>query len=115
MTTITLQAKSIGYFSHNDETAFFGWLKAIECVVSIKGTGRILYIEVDSEKFSDEFLRELLALLWRHHVEMRQLAQFASDENRHWFADPIKYWHSKIFDDDAPTQRTVSCQLGECY
>ncbi|WP_090228960.1 hypothetical protein [Filomicrobium insigne] len=102
MTTITLKADATRFYSSYDEDAFFGWLKAIGCVVNFYGRGKTLYIDVASGKLTEESLRELLALFRRYDVEMKQLAQFASDANHHWFSEPTKYWHSDVFGSGEP-------------
>ena len=59
----------------------------------------MLFISVDIEKLNDENLRELVALFSRYDCDLRQLSQFLNDDNRHWFADPRKFWHVSVFGD----------------
>jgi hypothetical protein len=45
-------------------------------------------------------LRDLIALFERYRIsDAAQLAQFLSDSNKSWFADPQKFWYKNIFDD----------------
>jgi len=85
------------YYSPGDERAFFEWVQRIRCVVKVDGAGRTLRIHVRRRQISDACLRELLALFHRYGASMKQLAQFETPSNRHWFKDPIKYWHKAVF------------------
>lgn len=94
---IRLEAKSVRYFSKGDERAFFRWLNEIPCVTSIEGRGDILNIPVDRELLDDESLRELIALFQRYSVDMNQLAQFETNDNRVGFKQPDCYWYQAVF------------------
>jgi hypothetical protein len=85
------------YYSPGDEAAFFGWLRSISGVVSVRGQGRDLIIQLKSKRLSQTTLRELLALYRRYDGRMSELAQFANDANRGWFQDPGAEWHKAVF------------------
>ncbi len=86
------------YFSPGDEAAFFSWLQSISGVVSVKGRGRELHIRLRSKRLSAKSLREFIALYQRYQGNMNELAQFSSQSNSSWFADPKAYWFSQVFE-----------------
>ena len=97
MKTIRLECKDIEYLSAIDEDQFFGWLDKIECIDDITGIGDTLYLTINSE-FSDENLREIIALFSRYQVEMTQLQKLLTDDNRHWFYENKEsYWQDDVF------------------
>ncbi len=46
---------------------------------------------------SEASLRDLIALLSRYRIPLRQLRVFLNPKNRAWFADSKKYWHKEVF------------------
>ena len=82
MTKEILHTRSVRYLSEGDEDIFFDWLNRIECVTSISGMGDLLTIEVERSAITDECLRELIALFSRYQVDLSQLANLATDEDR---------------------------------
>jgi hypothetical protein len=95
------------YYSSGDERAFFEWVQRISCVAKVEGSGSELRIHVRRRRISDTCLRELLALFHRYGVSMQQLVQFESPSNRHWFRDPIMYWHKAVFEVPQPRVKPV--------
>ena len=91
------------YYSPGDERAFYEWIQRISCVKKVDGTGSTLRIHVQRRHISDACLRELLALFHRYDVGMKQLAQFETPSNRHWFKAPLMYWHTAVFE-PSPTR-----------
>ena len=85
------------FYSHLDEEMFFTALKKISAVRNIEGRNRSgLCVSLQSRP-SDKALRELLGLFFRFDLDMRELAQFLTEENRPWFHAPEKYWFKKVF------------------
>ena len=96
MASVTLQGPA--YFSEGDEAAFFSWLEGIRGVKGVEGRfPDTLTVQIDDSQFTDETLRELIALHHRYGIEMRQLAQFETSGNRAWFRKPGAYWHKAVF------------------
>jgi hypothetical protein len=96
MATVTLKGPK--YFSAGDEAAFFSWLQTIPGVTSVEGQHPdTLAVEIDDSKFTDETLRELIAVHHRYGVDMRHLARFETPGNRAWFRKPSAYWYSAVF------------------
>jgi len=94
---VELQASEVSFFSDNDESSFFEWLKKIPCVEHIEGKQATLYITVNMTLVDEECLREFLALFRRFAVPMRQLCVFDRDEFASWFRDRRAYWHEAVF------------------
>jgi hypothetical protein len=95
--TLTHMDTGVTFYYHNDERAFFEWLRRIPCVDRYYGDGsRGLVVDLKRAPRKDE-LRELLALCHRYGVDMRQLARFETARNRAWFRAPQKYWHDAVF------------------
>jgi hypothetical protein len=96
MATFTLRGPT--YLSEGDEAAFFSWLEAIPGVTKVEGEHPDkLTLHIDDSKFTDETLRELLAVCHRYDVEMRQLARFETPSNRSWFRKSTAYWYKGVF------------------
>lgn len=80
------------FFSEGDEKAFFTWLQSFAGEAT--GVHRSLHVNVTVD---EENLRELIALFFRYNIDMRQLAQFGTEENENWFKRPEKFWYKSIF------------------
>jgi hypothetical protein len=91
-----LTCRRVHFYAHGDEIAFHGWIATIKAVRRFEGFGDSMLLHVPS-RLSNAALREFLALFQRYRIEMSQLAQFESKANRHWFTDPQKYWHKRVF------------------
>jgi hypothetical protein len=85
------------YFSQLDEDAFFKWLQSIPCVTDVVGTPKGLIVTLDSERLSEQNLRDLLAIHNRYGLPMKSMAQFETPQNTSWFRSPEKYWYAKVF------------------
>jgi hypothetical protein len=94
---ILLIAKPLTYYSPLDEDAFFAWLQSIPCVTTVRGVGPELEISIDVARLDEDGLRELIALFFRYGMDMKGLAQFANDGNRHWFLRKDMYWYEHVF------------------
>jgi hypothetical protein len=85
------------YYSSRDEAAFFGWLESIPGVVSVRGQGRELHVQLRSRRPSRESLLELISLYRRYEGNFSELAKFENDSNRAWFRDGNAYWFEGVF------------------
>lgn len=94
---VLLEATGVRFYSQNDESVFFKWLRDIPCVEKFEGRGLTLYITVLPNLVDEDSLRELLALFCRYGVEKRQLAQFDRVEFSEWFRNPNAFWHVEVF------------------
>ena len=98
-TILTLEQMDTGvlFYHHADERAYFEWLERIPCVASVRGDGaRGLVVKLKRRPGQDD-LRQFLALARRYGLDMRKFAKFETEDNRHWFRDPRKYWHEAVF------------------
>ena len=92
-----LECIAVEFYSIEDESSFFRWLKSLACVVDVYGKGLSIMIDV-KEPVSDDSLRELLAIFYRYKIDMTQLSIFKSKTNEDWFyCNTQAYWHRKIF------------------
>lgn len=96
LSSLTLVATEVVYYSPLDENAFFQWLDKIGCVARYEGRGSDLTISLSREPDDDE-LRELIALFYRYGVDMRQLAIFGEGRARAWFRKRGMFWHDAVF------------------
>lgn len=93
-----LHLNHILYYSILDEEMFFLWLKKIPSIKMIGGFGYTLTIHFSTKLLPDEDLRELIAVLFRHQLNMRQLQIFLTDANRAWFFEnKSEYWWHSVF------------------
>jgi len=94
-----LSCQRVQFYSAADEAAFFHFAESIDGVASVRGSADSIVLDLASEP-SEQALRDLIALFERYHITgADQLAQFLSDSNKSWFADPKKFWYKSIFDD----------------
>lgn len=81
-----------------DEDAFFWWIKRIKCIEKFEGAGDELYLDLKDGELSDNDLDDLIGLFYRYKIDMKQLAQFLTKENKEWFYDnPKAFWHRRVF------------------
>jgi len=91
---IYLTCKGVIFYSNKDEDAFFEWIKKIECIEKFDAAGDELYLDIAH----DHDLRDLIALLYRYRIDMKQLQQFLTDDNRKWFFEKNNmYWHNDVW------------------
>ena len=84
------------FFSYLDEKAFFEWAESIPCVVET--THGDLHIASDDLEESD--LRDLLAIMTRYQLQMKELQQFLNPENEEWFRSADAYWYESVFGEE---------------
>lgn len=97
LTDIEMKVESVTFFSEADEKMFFSWLDGLPFVRRYEGRGRALHIFVYAEKMNEEALRELIALFYRHDLNMRQLRIFDRPEFNQWFHNKRAYWYESVF------------------
>ncbi len=95
---ITLTAEATVFYSPGDESAFFTWLKAMNFVHSVRGSGRYLDIVMSPAAMNEYDLRELLALFYRYGVDMKQLSVFSDGSQFEFLRDRRGYWYKHIFE-----------------
>jgi len=98
MEEIILICSGVRFYCNKDEDAFFDWLNKITCISHTSAAGKELYLHIAAQKISDQDLDDLIGLFYRYKVEMSQLAQFLTGDNKTWFHDNKKaFWHKKVF------------------
>lgn len=95
--TVRLSCGGTRFGSCLDEKHLFTWAEELSCFERWDSDTMVLR----TGDISEEELRELLALFWRYRIPMRQLAQFETDSNRHWFSSPTTYWYGQVFEGNA--------------
>jgi hypothetical protein len=95
---IELEAPRVRFYSANDESAFFDWLKKIQCIESCEGHGPVIYLRVKANAVTEDCLRELLSLFRRYEIPMRQLSVFDHEQYSSWFRDKRAYWYASVFE-----------------
>jgi hypothetical protein len=91
-----LDCRRVLFYSPGDELSFFEALRRIKAIRRIEGAGDSILLHTSS-RISDTALRDLIALFRRYRISSRQLAQFLTESNRHWFHDPQAFWHRRVF------------------
>jgi len=97
-----LECNQVKFYSPGDEAAFFESIGSIKAIRKTEGIGDTLFLHIP-KRLSNAALRELIALFRRYHIDMSQLAQFRSDTNREWFADPRSFWYQSVFANPSKT------------
>ena len=91
-----LVATDILFYHDKDERAFVEWIDRMPFVQDSYGEGRSMFLRF-SRFPTDDDLWELIGFCRRYGVEMSQLAQFLTEENRGWFFDPGMSWFAEVF------------------
>lgn len=95
---LVLVCTAIKFYCLKDEDAFFDWLNKIACVSHTSAARKELYLHVAAQQISDQDLDDLIGLFYRYKVDMSQLAQFLTNDNKVWFHDNKKaFWYKKVF------------------
>ena len=90
---IKIDTSPIQYGSYLDEKSFFEWAQEIPCVKSVEGG----FLHIKSKRLSEADLRDLIAIMHRYKMPMKQLQQFCNAKNEHWFKSKTKYWYRLVF------------------
>lgn len=88
-----LTCKRVYFYSILDEEIFFGWIKKIPCIASFEGARDELYLDLVDWELDYNDLKDLIALLYRYHIDMKQLEEFVNEKNK----DAAEPWGEKIF------------------
>lgn len=70
--------ESTRYWSQGDEDAHFEWLGRIGCIRGVRGAGRRVFLDIDTEHVTDRDLRELEAVYRRYGGGLDQLSGLAA-------------------------------------
>jgi hypothetical protein len=90
---IKIDTASVKYYSYLDEKSFFEWALEISCIKSIDGG----FFHIRSKRLSEPDLRDLIAIMYRYKMPMKQLQQFLNSKNEPWFKSKDKYWYRTVF------------------
>jgi hypothetical protein len=76
------------------------WIGRIRCIEKYEGVGNEIKLVINDNEIDDDCLRELLGLFYRYDTDIRQLRQFANEQNESWLLDPKAFWHDRLFRSD---------------
>lgn len=93
---LSIWVKGPLYFSQEDETAFFEWLRRLKCVKQVGGVGNQVEIRLRRSRLTHTEFRELLALFHRYSMNNRPLRRFAREDMK-WVWDRQAYWYRGLF------------------
>ena len=91
--TIDLQP----FYSKGDENRFFQGLKENRAVLSFRGVGSQLILDVSLKLLGRDSLWEIIALLWRYGVPLAPLAPLSEKPRFGWLNQHHFFWHSDMF------------------
>lgn len=94
---VQIRCKNVNFYSKMDEEAFFAWVAKIYAILTIKGVGDEILFSIESTNIDENSLYELIGLLTRYKINLKQLAQFKTAENADWFYNKQKYWFKAVF------------------
>lgn len=86
------------FYSYLDEENFFRWLKSIPAVKGIVRVAQGMEIKMESP-LSEPNLRDLIAIMTRYDIDMKDLRRFCDLTNEKWFKNRSSYWFKAVFDD----------------
>ena len=87
-----LTCKSVYFYSPHDEAAFFQWINNIKCIEKFEAARDELYLDLVDRELDYHDIKELIALLFRYKINMKQLAPLINEKNKGAF-EP---WHQRI-------------------
>lgn len=94
----TLVCKAIKFYCKGDKDFFLKWVTRIDCIDEIVGKGEDIYLHICADVIHDYSLDDLIGIFYRYKIDMKQLAQFLTEDNKEWFYDnKIAFWHKKVF------------------
>ena len=96
-----LTCSKIVYYSHADEAGFFAALSVIKAIKRVEGVEDALHLTVPT-RLSESSLRDLLGVFYRFGIDMTQLRQFETPQNRGWFCDKKAFWFDHVFKSKSP-------------
>ena len=86
---LQIRTNGLKYYSQLDEDQFFSWLEELPFIENVTPVS----FEINKTDLTELELRELLALMTRYHLPIKQLDVFKSSQNEGWFNDPEAYWN----------------------
>lgn len=88
-----ITCKRVTFYSMLDEDMFFDWIKNIKCIASFENAKDELYLDLIDHPLNYDDAKNLIALLYRYKIDMKQLQQLINDSNK----DAFEPWHTEIF------------------
>lgn len=82
---VVLICAPLRFYTQNDESLCFKWIKKITCIKKIKGVGRELHLYIPSPAIPNSDLLELTGLFDRYRFDASQLKVFMNESNKDWF------------------------------
>ena len=79
---IRLVCKSVKYHSMIDEDLFFEWIKKIDCITDVNGSGNKILLSIARQNIDNEILYELIALFRRYKINTKQFEAMLDDGSR---------------------------------
>jgi hypothetical protein len=85
-TTITIVCTPLEFYTQNDESLLFNWIKKIRSIKNIKGIGNKLHLYLESQNIPNKDLLDLMGIFDRYQFNnAEQLKIFMNDDNKEWF------------------------------
>lgn len=88
-----LTCKNVYFYSMIDEQMFFDWIKKIPCIQGIECARDEVYLDLVGRDLEYEDIKDLIALLYRYQIDMKQLQSFYNESNKSAFMP----WNQEIF------------------
>ena len=85
MKKTVLTCTPLQFYTNEDETLFFNWIKEIKCIEKFKGVGKALQLYIKSDAISNNDLLNLIGLFDRYKFNAKQLEVFKNEDNKEWF------------------------------
>jgi hypothetical protein len=97
MRTLTLIIpEPVPFYSQEDETHFFRWLKRIRSIMSVDGVSSGLQLVI-ALPISNADIGDLGALMQRYDLDMSSLESLCDANNEQWFKSQDQYWYPDIY------------------
>ena len=87
-----ITCKRVKFFCKLDEDMFFAWIKNISCIEKFEGAHDELYLDLIDQELTCEDMTNLIALLHRYKINMKQLQSLITVNNE----AAIKSWKKQI-------------------
>lgn len=93
-----LTCDNVIFFSSKDKEAFFDWIKKSKCIENFSLEDNKIYLNLNKRQLNNMDLSNIIGLFYRYKIDMEQLSQFLTKNNKKWFYDNKKaFWHKKVF------------------
>ncbi len=88
----------VRFRSTYDEEIFCWCIKQISCIKYFEKISNEFYLFLKGKKISNRDLDNLIGIFYRYKIDMKQLAQFQTEQNKSWFYDNKRaFWYKKVF------------------